>query len=150
MGNIENMAIWVNRLLPSVAHTQYATRFYLRRLGEMFCSVSFLSPPHPLMFKISHPRLQTLKMLGATLIQSKEEDCSLRKARNRLLLRGTLRNFFCLQLHPSVCSISLELPQNQDREIKMFAMHWNVVGLKGGGFRTVLEMLTPLWRRKLI
>lgn len=110
MGNLENMGICVNRSLPSVAHTQYATRFYLRRLGEMFCSVSFLSAPHPLMFKIFHPLLQTLKMLGATLIQSKEEDCSLRKARNRLLLRGTLRNFFCLQLNPSVYSVSLELP----------------------------------------
>jgi len=141
------MAIWVNRSLPSVAHTQYATRFYLRRLGEMFCSVSFLSaPPSP-----SCLRSLTLKMLGATLIQSKEEeDCSLRKASNRLLLRCTLRDFFCLQLHPSVCSVSLELPQNQDREIKMVAIHWNMVGLKGGGFLTSLEMLTRFWRGKLI
>ena len=120
VGNLENMAIWANSSLPSVAHTQYATGFCLRRLGEMFCSVSFLSLPPPLIFKISHPRLQTLKMLGATLIQSKDqEDCSLRKASNRLLLRCTLRNFFCPKLHPSVCSISLESAQNQDHEKKI-------------------------------
>jgi hypothetical protein len=54
-------------------------------------------------------------MLGATLIQSKdEEDCSLRKAGNRLLLPSTLRNFFCLHPLPSEFSF-FRIFLNQDR-----------------------------------
>jgi hypothetical protein len=57
----------------------------------------FSSPPSRLR-KISHPLRLPLKMLGATLIKSKnaEEDCSLRKASNRLVLSSSLRYFFCL------------------------------------------------------
>jgi hypothetical protein len=60
-------------------------------------------------------------MLGATLIESKddeEEDCSLRKASNRLLLPYSLRRFFYIQPHPPIPAISLEYPQNSGSKNK--------------------------------
>jgi hypothetical protein len=92
----------IHHLIPSQKTQNVLVRF-----------LPFFSPS--LLFKIPHPLSETLKMLGATLIESKdgreEEHCSLGKASNRLVPPTSLHHFFYSQSHPPIPPVSFKYPK---------------------------------------